>query len=89
MKKFVFILSLLIFPLIGYSQDNVKVDNKKLKEKKGAMNNDEIKKSRKQMDKQGKKFDQSKYNVPVRDKGKGDKQKQDKAPAKKGDKGKM
>ena len=93
MKKYICILALFIIPLLGFAQDNnnVKVDNKKLKEKEGPLNNKAIKKSRKQMNKQGDKFEESKYNVPVRDKGKDDKGKQPaKKPVKKADtKGKM
>jgi hypothetical protein len=93
MKKYIFILALFVIPLLGFAQynNNVKVDNKKLKEKEGPLNNKAIKKSRKQMNKQGDKFDESKYNVPVRGKGKEDKDKQqNKQPAKKADtKGKM
>jgi hypothetical protein len=96
MKKLAFILSLFIFPLIGFSQDdNVKVNNKKPKPnpKEGAMNNSAIRKSKKAMGKSGNKFDNSKYSVPAKSKGQkekgGDKKEDKKPPVKKSDKAKM
>ncbi|MGP8217048.1 MAG: hypothetical protein ACLQQ4_15880 [Bacteroidia bacterium] len=66
MKKFVHISILLILPLLVIAQDNVPVNNKKTKEKGGAMDNPEIKKSKKEMDKEGSKFHEKKYRKEVK-----------------------
>jgi hypothetical protein len=57
----------LVIAAIAIGQDNVKVNNKPTKEKKGMVtNNPEIKKSKKEMDAESQKFHKSKYAKEVK-----------------------
>ncbi|HTA84435.1 MAG TPA: hypothetical protein VK783_15935 [Bacteroidia bacterium] len=66
MRKLLIISGIIVLPFIAIAQDNgkhddVKVDNKDNKEKGGHKNNEEIKKSQKEMDAEAAKFKRKKY----------------------------
>lgn len=82
MKKLLNVSLFLLLPVMLLAQDkqdNVTVDNKKAKEKKGeVIDNPAIKKSKKEMDKQGAEWDKKKYKKRVKPgHNKGDKEDQD------------
>lgn len=78
MKKLLYISSLFVLPLMAAAQpgkspdngDNVKVDNRKVKEKKdeGPLNNAAIRKSERENAKEGKEWDKKKYKKDFRHK---------------------